>query len=88
MTFKTGFLIGVVIGAFLAYGALGFGGPGTDPETAQNTILVFGIMGLISTAYSVWKRESLGGTTFAGVINGVSWSAIIISSILFGFSYP
>ena len=56
MTFKSGFITGIVLGAFLAYSALGFGDPETNPEKAKQIITSFGLLGFISTAYSVWKR--------------------------------
>lgn len=88
MTFKSGFITGIVLGAFLAYSALGFGGPETNPETAKQIITSFGLLGIISTAYSVWKRRSFGNTTIAGLITGVGWSATGVAWLIFGMSYP
>ena len=88
MTYKTGFLMGIVLGAIFAYGALGFGGATVDQEVAQNIIIGFGVLGFVSTAYSVWKRESLWNSTFAGLITGVGWSATGIAWLLFGLNYP
>lgn len=89
MTFRNGFIIGVIAGFVLIGATLGYGNP--SPE-AQHTASAIGktalLVACVITVIKPFKRGSVINPTADGLLSGFGFSAGLTSIVLFGVSFP
>ena len=88
MTFRNGFIMGLIAGTILVYIALEPMDGAKNQQLARDVIISFSILGAITTIYALIKRKSFINTTVNGFIAGFAFSTTTISWLLYGISYP